>query len=410
MPIDFGDGAFLIDDDLRTLLLAAPRGVRVTCFMDCCHSGTNSRLLMERSARSPGKRRFLALDEQQRRVVVDKYMNVRGALRRDAMKRGFTQTSMTWVSFAACQDWESALEHDGSGDFTRIALEVLSRSHGRGLLPRPAGMRKIPRWIWPAAPADAGARLPSEPARWRSLSGELMSQANELAGGQAATPAASSAAAQTHLGLASPANRNAPGRGVEGTDFEILRHVGSAAEASAYERKSGDPIYRPLRIFALDPSASKRDGAISVLTVPYEPLKPGPESAMFKVVDYGNHGVAAEPLDLERPDMLIQQGCTPSESNPQFRAQMAYAVCATTYAAFRLALGRTPAWQFQRDVPLGKPKPLVIHACTDDLRNAFYDPGRGRAALWCVPGDGSCRPKRAGPSGLHSALARRGRA
>jgi hypothetical protein len=129
VPFDFDDGAFLIDDELRELLRKTPSGVRVTCFMDCCHSGTNSRVLMSGTpAQRSGKRRFLALDEAQRRAVVDKYMRVRSSMRRDATARSFGQDAMTWVSFAACQDSESALEHDGSGDFTRIALDVLAGS------------------------------------------------------------------------------------------------------------------------------------------------------------------------------------------------------------------------------------------------------------------------------------------
>ena len=43
-PYDFADGAFLIDDDIRELFSKIPDGVNVTCFFDCCHSGTATRL------------------------------------------------------------------------------------------------------------------------------------------------------------------------------------------------------------------------------------------------------------------------------------------------------------------------------------------------------------------------------
>jgi hypothetical protein len=56
---------------------------------------------------------------------------------------------------------------------------------------------------------------------------------------------------------------------------------------------------------------------------------------------------------------------------------MAYAVCATTYAAFRHALGRAPAWAFQRGANNNKAAPLLIHACHEGMQNAYYDPERG---------------------------------
>ena len=69
----------------------------------------------------------------------------------------------------------------------------------------------------------------------------------------------------------------------EGTQFTLgdgIRRV----PAAPYQRKKGDPLYRPLRIYTVDPAASKLDGAIGTINVPFEPLKPGPVGALFSVV------------------------------------------------------------------------------------------------------------------------------
>lgn len=76
-----------------------------------------------------------------------------------------------------------------------------------------------------------------------------------------------------------------------------------------HERKSSDPLFLPLRIFALDPSAPGRDGAIATVNVPYEPLGAGPIAAMFKFVDDSLGELA--PLDLDSASALIDQGYRP---------------------------------------------------------------------------------------------------
>ena len=49
VPIDYDTGALLLDDDLADIYRQLPDGAVLTLFMDCCHSGTNSRFTpMER--------------------------------------------------------------------------------------------------------------------------------------------------------------------------------------------------------------------------------------------------------------------------------------------------------------------------------------------------------------------------
>lgn len=62
-PYDFDEGHLLVDDDLGEVLARTPDGVSVTCFMDCCHSGTNTRFGI-------GEPRGPQLDERARHLAL----------------------------------------------------------------------------------------------------------------------------------------------------------------------------------------------------------------------------------------------------------------------------------------------------------------------------------------------------
>ena len=87
------------------------------------------------------------------------------------------------------------------------------------------------------------------------------------------TPEANAAMAQSRGGRVATPESLRRGRAKPNIDFLIGKRVAHAATSPAYERRSSDPVYRPLRIYALDPSASTADGAHSVVNVPYEPLE-----------------------------------------------------------------------------------------------------------------------------------------
>jgi predicted chitinase len=74
---------------------------------------------------------------------------------------------------------------------------------------------------------------------------------------------------------------------------------------------------------------------------------------------------------------LMQQGRPQSPEDPYFRQQMVYAVCSTTYAAFRQALGRDIAWGFRHSGTGPNAARLRIRPSVADLENAFYDRSRG---------------------------------
>jgi hypothetical protein len=129
-PVDFDGGELLIDDDLRAIFAALPDGVNLTCFFDCCHSGTITRMAL--GARPAplvrGKRaRFI----QASRQLIDHYMARRQARSMPAMRAvpaGGLET-MREVVFSACLSSEVALESQGQGDFTRHALQVLAQEN-----------------------------------------------------------------------------------------------------------------------------------------------------------------------------------------------------------------------------------------------------------------------------------------
>lgn len=140
-------------------------------------------------------------------------------------------------------------------------------------------------------------------------------------------------------------------------------------------RRRGDPLYRPLRIYALDPSASKLDGAVACINVPYEPLEPGPSGRLFKVDNYDAvQGVRYRAVDLEDHAILLSDGLEPTPSDPRFHQQMVYAVCSNVYSTFRVALGRHIAWGFSR-----RSDPERLHLQPHGLAqaNAYYDDDAG---------------------------------
>ena len=109
------------------------------------------------------------------------------------------------------------------------------------------------------------------------------------------------------------------------------------------------PIYRYLRGFALDPSLAQQleTAPVSEMTfrLPWESLAPGPVGEYVEVIDVDPAGKCAyEPVHLDAPYLLAQNGLAPSEGTPQFHQQSVYAVASLTIANFERALGRRALW------------------------------------------------------------------
>lgn len=149
-----------------------------------------------------------------------------------------------------------------------------------------------------------------------------------------------------------------------------------------------EPPFRKLRGFALDPSLATEleTAAVSVITfrVPWENLSPGPVGEYLEVVDFDpGSDCFYEPVRLDDPKLLAQDGLAPSEGTPQFHQQMVYAVASLTINNFERALGRRTLWRPGPSPDRNNPKNdsffvqrlrIYPHALRE--RNAYYTPDK----------------------------------
>ncbi len=125
-PYDFAEGHFLIDDDIGEVFDRIPEGVNVTCFIDCCHSGTITRFV---AGLAPGADQA-GPDERPRFIMATPELI--DAHRRFRTTRGLGRALgmggpnlMKEVLFAAALSSEVAWESGGQGDFTVRATRLL---------------------------------------------------------------------------------------------------------------------------------------------------------------------------------------------------------------------------------------------------------------------------------------------
>ena len=123
VPIDYTSGALLLDDDLASVYRRLPDGVVLTLFMDCCHSGTNSRFapIDRTSARGDEGRRFLQLTPD----LEEAHRQFRAGAS-TAEPTSAEESLPGVIHFAACLDNQFAYESGGQGHFTRIAAAALA--------------------------------------------------------------------------------------------------------------------------------------------------------------------------------------------------------------------------------------------------------------------------------------------
>jgi hypothetical protein len=126
VPVDFADGRFIRDDDLRGIFSELADGVGLTCFMDCCHSGTITRVLGRTSRAGSGKARFMTVAPNS--DVALKELARRHRDRAAGYTRAFVdRTALKWITFSACDPTELAYESQGNGAFTRETVKLLQR-------------------------------------------------------------------------------------------------------------------------------------------------------------------------------------------------------------------------------------------------------------------------------------------
>lgn len=144
------------------------------------------------------------------------------------------------------------------------------------------------------------------------------------------------------------------------------------------------PHWRLLRVFAFDPSMAIRLETAPInevlVRIPWEKLEAGPAGEYVEVVDHDPaSGCFYEPVDLDDPYILAENGCAPSQGTPQFHQQMVYAVAMRTIRNFERSLGRLALWSSRRDAADATGEPeyvprlrLYPHALRE--ANAYYSP------------------------------------
>lgn len=177
------------------------------------------------------------------------------------------------------------------------------------------------------------------------------------------TPPATEAIAQTRVDSGAAPSRAARRYPAENLRYSIGPGVERARSLAPYERTAGDPVYRPLRVFTVDPTVSVVEGATAIVNVPYEPVGPGPSGSVLEVLGLDGDAPIAR-VNLNDEKVTLGSGLPASTTNHYFHQQMVYAVASSVYAAFQLALGRSVAWAFD-----GK---LQLRPHVPQTRNAFY--------------------------------------
>jgi hypothetical protein len=143
------------------------------------------------------------------------------------------------------------------------------------------------------------------------------------------------------------------------------------------------PVSRRLRVYAYDPLLGRTLETVGInettLQIPWETdLLPGPIGEYLEVVDVDPaSGCSYAPVDLNDPRLLAIDGLQPSEANPQFHQQMAYAVAMKTIRFFENALGRVALWA-PRFVGIKPDYVQRLRIYPHALResNAYYSPQR----------------------------------
>lgn len=133
-PHDFAEGHLLVDDDVADVFAKLPNGVNLTCFFDCCHSGTITRFAVGDSTtphdRTTRKARYVKADAK----LIQRHRDFRHRLGRGVSSgpRAFSAArgpaGMREVVFSACRRDEVAYESDGHGEFTRRAVPMLGEA------------------------------------------------------------------------------------------------------------------------------------------------------------------------------------------------------------------------------------------------------------------------------------------
>ncbi len=330
VPIDYTSGALLLDDDLADVYRRLPDGAVLTLFMDCCHSGTNSRFApIDRSAASRRRATPVPRADPRSRGGAPAIPRRHAARRTDerggvaARTHSFRRLPGQPVRLRIRRPGPLHAHRDrgarrgGVGGPDQRGLR--QRRRGAGHRPRPSadtaadavarGARSARAAGGPAAVAPSGA---TGAGLCRSDRRRFRRDARRPRDG-GVVPAVSSR----------PARRT----GVsdwERDDGRVHARLGTAqgARPEPYRRKPDDPVQRVLRVYTQDPGTSKSDGAIAEVELPWEPVGPGTDRARLRRPRHPQaHAVTCGRRSTWTTSASPStRGCAPSTTNPRFRA------------------------------------------------------------------------------------------
>jgi hypothetical protein len=121
-PVDMMTSGFIRDDEVRVILNRVPQGALAVAFIDCCHSGSITRMLRELGAedRTGSRARAIVATPE----MIDVHRRTRAAGRASA------SPFRSDVLFAACRDDQVAFETGGHGDYTKVVVPIIRQSAG----------------------------------------------------------------------------------------------------------------------------------------------------------------------------------------------------------------------------------------------------------------------------------------
>src|SRR5262245_1483822 len=243
--------------------------------------------------------------------------------------------------------------------------------------------------------------LPEPHQRMLGLEALQLSQSTAIESVMPADPATASAADLRRVAealiahpRASKSLRQALGAAVRRDEVSVtvtLPVFGNAVQRLQLEHakspKVRQPAYRPLRVYAYDPSLGARLKTLSIneatLDVRWEAdLQPGPIGEYIEVIDVDPASQCCyAPVDLNHPHILTRSGLSPSEASPQFHQQMTYAVAMKTIEHFESALGRVALWAPREKMVDGERhteyvQRLRVYPHALRAKNAYYSPDR----------------------------------
>lgn len=122
-PVDMMTSGFLRDDEVRLILNRVPQGALAVAFIDCCHSGSITRMI-RRLGEEDANSRARAIPPTAEMIEVHRRPRKGG--------RAVAPPFRNDVLFAACRDDQVAFETGGHGDYTTRVIPII-RQIGNGV-------------------------------------------------------------------------------------------------------------------------------------------------------------------------------------------------------------------------------------------------------------------------------------